>query len=53
METIYFHNQPVYMIKTKFAFLGCGLLFSQSEQFKKYSKSSAWMEKSRLSKKPL
>jgi len=39
------------MIKTKVAFLEGRLLTSQSEQFKKYSKSSDWLEKSRLSKK--
>jgi len=41
-----------YMIKTKVAFLEGRLLSSQSEQFKKYSKSSDWMEKSRPGKKP-
>jgi len=40
------------MIKTKVAFLEGRLLPSQSEQFKKYSKSSDWLEKSRPSKKP-
>jgi len=39
------------MIKTKAAFLEGRLLSSQSEQFKKHSKSSDWMEKSRPSKK--
>jgi len=39
------------MIKTKVAFWRAGLLFSQSEQFKKYSKSSDWLEESRSSKK--
>jgi len=39
------------MIKTKVAFLEDRLLFSQSKQFKKYSKSSDWLDKSRLSKK--
>jgi len=38
------------MIKTKVAFLEGRLLTSQSEQFKKYSKSSDWLEKSRPSK---
>jgi len=33
------------MIKTKAAFLKGRLLSSQSEQFKKYSKSSDWLEK--------
>jgi len=41
------------MIKTKVAFLEVRLLSSQSEQFKNYSKSYDWMEKSRPSKKPL
>jgi len=41
---------PVYMIKTKVAFVGGQLLSSQSKQFKKYSKSSDWLKKSRLSK---
>jgi len=41
------------MIKTKVAFLEDRLLSSQSEQFKKYSKISDWLEKSRLSKEPL
>jgi len=39
------------MIKTKVAFLEGRLLSSQSEQYKKYSKSSVWLEKSRPSKK--
>jgi len=39
------------MIKTKVAFLEGWLLSSQSEQIKKYSKSSDWLEKSRSSKK--
>jgi len=38
------------MIKTKVAFLEGRLLSSQSEQLKKYSKSSDWIEKSRLKK---
>jgi len=38
------------MTKTKVAFLDGRLLSSQSEQFKKYSKSSDWLEKSRPSK---
>jgi len=38
------------MIKTKVAFLEGRFLSSQSEQFKKFSKSSDWLEKSRLSK---
>jgi len=37
------------MIKTKVAFLEGQLFSSQSEQFKKYSKSSDWLEKSRPS----
>jgi len=37
------------MIKTKVAFLEGRILTSQSEQFKKYSKSSDWMEKSHFS----
>jgi len=41
------------MIKTKVAFLEGRLLSIQSEQFKKYWKSSDWLEKSRPSKKPL
>jgi len=39
------------MIKTKVAFLEGRLLSSLSELFKKYSKRSDWLEKSRLSKK--
>jgi len=39
------------MIKTQVAFLKGRLLTSLSEQFKKYSKSSDWLEKSRPSKK--
>jgi len=39
------------MIKTKVAFMEDWLLSSQSEQFKKYLKSSDWLEKSRSSKK--
>jgi len=39
------------MIKTKMDFLEGRLLSSQSEQFKKYLKSSDWLEKSRPSKK--
>jgi len=39
------------MIKTKLAFLKGWLLSNQSEQFKKYSKSSDWLEKSRPFKK--
>jgi len=39
------------MIKTKVAFVKGRLLSSQSEQFKKYLKSSDWLEKSRPSKK--
>jgi len=39
------------MIKTKVAFLKGRILFSQSEQFKKHSKGSNWLEKSRPSKK--
>jgi len=38
------------MIKTKVAFLEGGLLFSQSEQFEKFSKSPDRLEKSRPSK---
>jgi len=41
------------MIKTKVAFVKGQLLSSQSEQFKKYSKSFEWLGKSRPSKKPL
>jgi len=37
--------------QTKVAFLESRLLTSQSEQFKEYSKSSDWLEKSRPSKK--
>jgi len=40
------------MIKTEVAFL-MGRLSSQSEQFKKYSKSSDWLEKTGPPKKPL
>jgi len=39
------------MIKIKVDFLEGQLLYSQSEQFKKYSKSSDWLEKSQSSKK--
>jgi len=39
------------MTKTKVAFVEGRLLSSQSEQFKRYSKSSGWLEKSRPSKK--
>jgi len=39
------------MIKTKVAFLEGWLLSGQSEQLKKYLKSSDWVEKSRPSKK--
>jgi len=39
------------MIKTKVAFVEGRLLSSQSEQFRKYSKSSDWLEKSRPYKK--
>jgi len=39
------------MIKTKVAFFEGRLLSSQSEQFKKFSRSSDWLEKSRPSKK--
>jgi len=41
----------VYMIKTKATFLKGRLLSSQSEQLKKYSKSSGWLKKSRPSNK--
>jgi len=41
------------MIKTTVAFLEGRLLFSQSEQSEKFSKSSDWLVKSRPSKKPL
>jgi len=41
------------MIKTKVAFLESRLLPSQSDQFENFSKSSDWLEKSRLSKKLL
>jgi len=37
------------MIKTKVAFVEGWFLSSQSEQFKKYLKSSDWLEKSRPS----
>jgi len=39
------------MIKIKVAFLKGRILSSQSEQFKKYSKTSGWLEKSWPSKK--
>jgi len=39
------------MVKAKMAFLEGQLLSSQSEQFKKYSKSSDLLDKSRTSKK--
>jgi len=39
------------MIKTKVVFVEGRLLSSQSEQFKKYSKISDWLEKIRPSKK--
>jgi len=41
------------MIKTIVAYLEGRLLSSQSEQLKKYSKISDWLEKSRLSKKTI
>jgi len=41
------------MIKTKVAFLEGWLLSIQSEQFKKYSKSSDWLQKAGPPKKPL
>jgi len=41
------------MIKTKVAFVKGRLLFSQSEQFKKYSKISDWLEKAGPLKKPI
>jgi len=47
------NKQPVYMIKIKVALLEGRLLSSQSEQFKKYSKSLDWLEKGRPSKEPL
>jgi len=50
---IFGHFYPVYMIKTKVTFLESRLLFIQSEQFKKYSKSSDWLEKIGPLKKPL
>jgi len=37
------------MIKTKVAFLEGRLLFSQTEQSEKFSKSSDWLKKSRPS----
>jgi len=40
------------MTKAKVAFLEGRLLSSQSEQFKQFLKSSDWLEKIRLSKKP-
>jgi len=39
------------MIKTKVAFLEGRLLYSQLEQYEKFSKSSDWLEKSRPCKK--
>jgi len=39
------------MTKAKVAFLKGRLLFSQSEQSKKFSKSPDWLEKSQPSKK--
>jgi len=41
------------MIKTKVACLESRLLSSHSEQFKKYEKSSDWLEKAGSPKKPL
>jgi len=41
------------MIKTKVAFSEGRFLSSQSEQFKKFSKSSDWLEKTGPPKKPL
>jgi len=41
------------MIKTKVAFVEGWLLSNHSEQFKKYSKSSDWLEKTGPLKKPL
>jgi len=46
-------KQPVYMIKTKVAFLEGWLLSSQSEQSEKFSKSPDWLEKAGPPKKPL
>jgi len=43
----------VYISKNEVAFLEDPFLFSQPKQFKKLSKSSDWLEKSRLLKKPL
>jgi len=45
------HIQPVYMTKTKVAFLEGRLLSSQIEQFKKYSKISDWLKKAGSPKK--
>jgi len=41
------------MIKTKVAYLEGRLLSSQSDKFKKYCKSSDWVEKAGPPKKPL
>jgi len=41
------------MIKAKVAFFDGSASSSQSEQFKKYSKSSNWLKKTSLPKKPL
>jgi len=41
------------MIKTKVAFVEGWLISSQSEQFKRYSKSSDWLEKVGHLKRPL
>jgi len=50
-NTNYGTIKPVYMIKTKVAFLKGRLLSTQSEQCEKFSKSLEWLEKSRPSKK--
>jgi len=39
------------MIKSKVASLEGRLFFSQSKQFEKFSKSTDWLEKSRISEK--
>jgi len=49
--SIKFYIKPIYMIKTKVAFLKGPLLSSQSEQYGKFLKTPDWQEKSRPSKK--
>jgi len=45
------HSWPVYMNKTKMAFLEGRLLSSQSEYSEKFSKNPDWLKKGRPTKK--